>query len=132
MMRAIDERGWARAIVSNNNQGWVRKYGAQCGVATGWAAICCADGDHFRAKPRPDLYQQATAQLGLPAEQVLAFEDSPSGVQAAKAAGLRCIAVANPITTHLDLTGADLWFDSFKDIDLTVLLQKLTSLEVSP
>lgn len=132
LIRAIDERGWVRAIVSNNHQAWVQKYADQCAVAAGWVAICCADGDHARAKPRPDLYLQATAQLGLAPEQVIAFEDSPSGVRAAKAAGLRCVAVANPVTTYLDLTAADLWFDSFEDIDLAAMLQKLTSLEVSP
>jgi HAD superfamily hydrolase (TIGR01509 family) len=44
-----------------------------------------------RAKPHPDLYQLALNTFSLEPEQALAIEDSPTGVKAAKAAGLRVI-----------------------------------------
>lgn len=44
--------------------------------------------DVKRIKPDPEVYTRAAADLALPAEACLAFEDSLSGVQAAKAAGI--------------------------------------------
>src|SRR5207253_2024076 len=41
-------------------------------------------------------------------QEAIAFEDSSNGVQAAKAAGLFCVAVPNPLTADLDLSEADL------------------------
>ncbi len=50
-----------------------------------------------RGKPAPDGYLAAAAQLGLPPAACVAVEDSPHGVAAARAAGMRVIAV---LTTH--------------------------------
>lgn len=44
-------------------------------------------------KPAPDMYAAAAAALGIPAQDVLAFEDSATGARAARDAGLRLIAV---------------------------------------
>ena len=46
----------------------------------------CEDVKHI--KPDPEIYLRAAADLGLPARDCLVFEDSLSGVQAAKAAGI--------------------------------------------
>jgi beta-phosphoglucomutase-like phosphatase (HAD superfamily) len=56
----------------------------------------------------------------------LAIEDSPNGITAAKLAGLRCVAVPNPITSGLDLSEADLQLSSLADVTLSELLQRLT------
>ena len=45
-----------------------------------------------------------------------AFEDSPNGIAAARAAGLRCIAVPNRMTEGLDLSDADVVVQSFADL----------------
>ena len=57
-------------------------------------------------KPEPDGYLRALQLLG--AETGAAIEDSPPGVTAAKAAGLRCAAVTRTFTPEL-LRGADLY-----------------------
>ena len=46
-----------------------------------------------RGKPHPDVFLAAAALLGAPPESCLAFEDAPMGVLAARAAGMRCVAV---------------------------------------
>ncbi|MBF8187699.1 HAD-IA family hydrolase [Nonomuraea sp. K274] len=58
-------------------------------------------------KPAPDVYLAALARLQVDPCAVVAIEDSPHGIAAAKTAGLRVVAVPNLVTTHLDLAGAD-------------------------
>jgi sugar-phosphatase len=54
--------------------------------------------DVSRTKPDPEGYLLALDRLdGIPAAEVLAFEDTPVGVQAARAAGLRCVAVLGTV-----------------------------------
>ncbi len=50
-------------------------------------------GDDADPKPAPGLYLLACAQLGIEPARALALEDSPTGVRAAKAAGLTCLGV---------------------------------------
>ena len=59
-----------------------------------------------------------------PAEAV-AVEDSPHGVEAAKAAGLYCVAVPNPMTADLDFGRADLRLQSLAELPLPNFLQRL-------
>lgn len=62
---------------------------------------------HLKPKPAPDVYLEALHALGARADETAAFEDSSSGVRAAKAAGLFVLAVPNGFTTHQDFSMAD-------------------------
>lgn len=95
------------------------------GVEHVWHSITCANGDQRRAKPAPDLYLEALDGLGLEPWEAIAFEDSLHGVQAAKAAGLICVAVPNPVTASLALDEADLIVQSLADIPLEKLLRTI-------
>lgn len=61
--------------------------------AEGWAAVVCAE-DVKHKKPAPDIFLAAARKLGLPPEACVVVEDAVNGVRAAKAAGMRCLAVA--------------------------------------
>jgi len=69
----------------------------------------CVNGlDIERKKPAPDIFLLAAERLGLPAEQCLVVEDAPNGVQAAKAAGCRCLALTSSFSEgELAACGAD-------------------------
>lgn len=54
--------------------------------------------DVERGKPDPEIYQLVSTELGVPPQECLVIEDSPSGVRAALAAGMWCIAVTTPFT----------------------------------
>ena len=50
--------------------------------------------DTQRGKPDPQVFQVAAERLGIAANRCVVFEDAVAGVQAAKAGGMKCIAVA--------------------------------------
>ena len=54
--------------------------------------------DVERVKPDPELFLTVLADLGVGPQEAVVFEDSPNGIRAAKAAGLLCVAVPNPVT----------------------------------
>jgi len=117
--------GLARAIVSSSGQEWIRRHLERLDLLEGWSCIVAADGDAARAKPRPTLYLEALERLDVTAAEAIAFEDSPNGITAAKAAGLYCIAVPNPITAALDVTHADLVLGSLEEVPLAQLLRRV-------
>lgn len=54
--------------------------------------------DVENGKPDPEIYLLVAKELAVPPEECLVIEDSPTGVQAALAAGMWCIAVTTPFT----------------------------------
>jgi beta-phosphoglucomutase-like phosphatase (HAD superfamily) len=56
------------------------------------AADHVADG-----KPHPEGYLRAAELLGVPPEEILAFEDTEVGVASAKAAGMRCVGITRTL-----------------------------------
>ncbi len=71
-------------------------------------------------KPSPQIFQLAARKLGVSAGESVVIEDAVAGVQAAKAGGMRCIAVTN---THppASLAAADIIVDSLERIGLVEL-----------
>ena len=116
--------GLKTAVVSSSDTHWIERHLGRLGRLEGLDAVVAANGDAARAKPRPDLYLEALEQLGLEPHEAIAFEDSPNGVRAAKAAGLACVAVPNPITAGLALDEADLVIESLADVPLPELLER--------
>ncbi len=55
----------------------------------------------------------------------LVIEDSPNGVLAARATGMRCVAVPNPVTRHLEMPEAALVVESLEGIRLSQILSRI-------
>lgn len=72
----------------------------------GWNTLVCAE-DVIHKKPAPDIFLAAARKLGLLPDACVVIEDAVNGIQAAKAAKMYCIAVAQSFTPEL-LQGADL------------------------
>ncbi|MBY0573255.1 MAG: HAD family phosphatase [Undibacterium sp.] len=72
--------------------------------------------DYVNSKPAPDPYLLGLAKLNLAAEQCLVVEDSPRGLQAALAAGLRCVVVRNEMSRHYDFKGAYAVVDGVEEL----------------
>ncbi len=116
------EEGVKLAVASSSTRAWVVGHLARRGILDGFQCIRCRD-DVERAKPAPDLYLAVVDCLGVRAAGTVAIEDSPHGVQAAKAAGLPCVAVPGPLTEDLDFGAADLLVPSIAELTLERLRQ---------
>jgi HAD superfamily hydrolase (TIGR01509 family) len=116
--------GLRKAIVSSGSRPWIDRHLRRLERLYGWDAIVTADGDRTRAKPSPTLYLEALELLEADAAEAIAFEDSPNGIRAAKAAGLYCVGVPNPVTAALGLDEADLVVDSLASLPLAALLER--------
>jgi HAD superfamily hydrolase (TIGR01509 family) len=121
--------GLKKAIVSSGSRDWIDRHLRRLERLHGWDAIVTADRDPRRAKPRPTLYLEALDRLDVAAGEAIAFEDSPNGVTAAKAAGIACVAVPNPVTSELGLDDADLVLRSLADLPLPRLIARFEAQE---
>lgn len=117
LLDAARAAGLATAVASSSDGDWVPALLTQLGLADRFANVTFYDGT-CDAKPAPDLYLRACTALGVEPREAVAFEDSPNGVAAAKAAGLWCVAVPHAITRALDLSAADLLVDTLEGFDL--------------
>jgi len=79
-----------------------------------------SDQDVRRGKPDPEGFLLAAQRLQVPPNRCIVIEDAVAGVEAAKRAGMRCLAVT---TTHPreKLSLADLVVDSLEVVSLQVL-----------
>lgn len=116
--------GMRVGVASSSSREWVDGHLHRLGMLDRFDCVRTRD-DVKNVKPEPDLYLTVIDCLGVPAAEALAIEDSPNGITAAKLAGLRCVAVPNPITSGLDLSEADLRLSSLADVTLSELLQRL-------
>ncbi len=109
LLDAAAERGVVCAIASSSGRDWVEPLLGELGISDRFAVVSTWDGHHlgYGPKPEPGVYRAAYEQLGLAPRDCVAFEDSPHGVSAAKAAELACICVPNRLTVGLDLAHAD-------------------------
>jgi HAD superfamily hydrolase (TIGR01509 family) len=121
---AASDLGLRLGVASSSSVGWVTEHLDRLGLLDHFAVISCANDD-VPAKPDPDVYRLAVASLGVEPSEAIAFEDSPNGIAAARAAGLRCVAVPNRMTEHLDLSGADVVVPSFAELAVEGLDQLL-------
>lgn len=93
LLEKLRGRGTPIALVSNSPLTFVERSLELAGFATHFDVVVSAH-EVAAPKPAPDPYLEACRRLGIPAgPEVVALEDSPPGVAAARAAGLTVIGV---------------------------------------
>lgn len=116
--------GLRLAVASSSPRAWVAGHLARLGLLARFDRIVCAD-DVTRVKPAPDLYRTSLQRLRVRPEHAIAFEDSRNGLLAATAAGIRCVAVPNPMTRHLVFAEAHRVLRSLADLTLAALFEEM-------
>lgn len=124
LLALADELCLQLAVVSSSTGQWVQGHLSRIGLLDRFERLITKDGDR-PSKPDPTLYRIALSELNVSVHEALAFEDSPRGIQAAKAAGLQVFAVPNPLTATMDLSQADQIFDSLGEPRLLSSIQAL-------
>lgn len=77
--------------------------------------------DVKRSKPDPECFLLAAERLSVPPERCVVFEDAPAGITAAKAAGMRCIAITSKGHTVERQREADIVFPTVKTVTVAAV-----------
>lgn len=87
-------------------------------LGLGGIDVRCSAMDEARGKPAPDVYLTAARRLGVAPVSCLAVEDSLNGLASARAAGMICVAVPDPLlAADPRYRAADLVLRSLTDLD---------------
>jgi HAD superfamily hydrolase (TIGR01509 family) len=84
---------------------------------TGRFACIVAAGDTERPKPAPDPYLHVASSLGVSPQSAVAIEDSRFGLEAARVAGLKTVAITNSLAAD-KLTAADVIVSHLDEVTL--------------
>jgi len=113
--------GLRRGIASSSHEIVIDAALERLGLRDRFEVVVSAEHEPC-GKPHPGVYLTAARLLGVDPEACVAIEDSPNGVLAAKAAGMRCVAVPEPGTSRSALSSADAVLTSLSDLAATHLL----------
>ena len=113
--------GFRVAIASSSSRELIDAVVDRLGIGALVDAVCTAD-DEDRGKPDPGVYLSAAQALDVMPAQCVAIEDSPVGVSAAVAAGMRCIGVRSHGELSGDISHAHLVIDSLVEVTPAMLL----------
>ena len=93
----------------------------KCDIRRYFEATVAGD-EVTRCKPDPEIYLTAAAKLGLAPEECVVFEDAEAGIEAAKHAGMKVVALATTFDREfLAETDADMIIGDFRDITVEQL-----------
>lgn len=121
LIAGLRQRGAAIGLATSSRQAWVEAVLSAVGLpldtfdAVVWRQMA------ERSKPAPDLYLKAAELVGVSPELCVAIEDTPSGIAAAKAAGMYAVQVRAASTAFPPIEQADLVLDSLEDFPLTLM-----------
>jgi HAD superfamily hydrolase (TIGR01509 family) len=117
--RAVDRLAerWPLALASSSNRELIDLVLESSGLGRRFKASVSSE-EVARGKPAPDVFLEAARRLGVEPTHCAAVEDSENGILAAKAAGMRTIAIPNPhYPPHEDaLTAADVVLATIEDL----------------
>jgi HAD superfamily hydrolase (TIGR01509 family) len=93
----------------------------RCAIQRHFGAIVAGD-EVTRCKPDPEIYLTAAEKLGLKPSECVVFEDAEAGIEAAKRAGIKVVALATTFSREfLANTDADAIVDDFTEVTIDML-----------
>jgi beta-phosphoglucomutase len=118
LLEALEAAGFRQAIGSSAPRANLDLILRLTGTEGFFEAIVSME-DIQRGKPDPQVFEVAAQRLGIPAARCVVIEDAVAGVQAAKAGGMKCIAVrfaGEHSESALAKAGADLVVPSLEQV----------------
>lgn len=111
LLKKLKEKGYKIGMATMNKRKYSLEILRLLGINAYFDAIITFE-DVKKIKPHPEAYLKAAGMLGVNPENCIVIEDSVYGIQSAKAAGMKCIAITttNP---REKLKEADIIIESF-------------------
>jgi len=128
LLDGLKAAGFKMAIATSNTPDVGEAILDACGLRSRFNAVVCRT-EGSRSKPAPDIFLEAARELGVKPAECVVFEDSVYGVRAAKAAGMKVVAVATGTHGIGELAGLepDLLVGTLDEVDVesvSALLRK--------
>ena len=120
LLDRLDASATPYALATSSGPGWVSKHFAAHRLTERFRAVVTRD-DVTHGEPHPEPYLKASTMLGHAPGDILAIEDSPTGVASAHAAGLMTIMVPDLIQPDEETRGRALHVGQSLDDVLTLL-----------
>jgi len=121
MIRFFKDKNMPMAIASSSSMDIIETVVKKLHIKNNLDVIYSAEHEQY-GKPHPGVYITAAQKLGIASDKCLAFEDSPNGVLAAKAAKMKCVAVPDQKMKNDRRFGiADIILDSLSEFNLELL-----------
>ena len=116
LIKKLHKQGILLALATNSRMKSTESLIDRAKINKVFKAIITHD-DFEKMKPDPEAYILTAKKLGLKPEECVVIEDSGMGVEAAKAAGMKCIAIPNEYTKNHDFSKADLVVEDAGELD---------------
>lgn len=116
ILKRLRERGTPFVIASSGSLTKIRASLTETGLLSLINTIVSAD-DINHGKPHPEIFLKAAWKLGMKPGECLVVEDAQAGIEAAKAAGMKCLALKSPNTHGQDFSKADRIIESLKELE---------------
>jgi HAD superfamily hydrolase (TIGR01509 family) len=112
-LEKFQSMGIPQAVASSNTQGFIESVAGHLKINHFFKAMISAEG--LESKPHPQVFLEAAKRIHADPSRCLVIEDAVAGVEGAKRAGMRCLAVTttNPASA---LSGADLILNGFEQL----------------
>ena len=118
LLAASEREGLRCAVGSSGYRANVDFVLDKCNIERYFAAAVAGD-EVTHCKPDTEIYLTAAAKLGLEPHECVVFEDAEAGIEAAKRAGIKVVALATTFTREfLENTAADMIINDFRDISV--------------
>jgi HAD superfamily hydrolase (TIGR01509 family) len=111
IVAALDAISIPTCVASSGGHDKIEHSLRLCGLYERFAGRIFSGTEVAHGKPAPDLFLHAASQLGVAPADCVVVEDSPAGVAAARAAGMRVLAYAGGVIPAARLTAATAVFD---------------------
>ena len=124
LVEELHEAGFVQAIGSSAPHANLELILRLTRIASHFDAVIGSE-DTQRGKPDPQVFLLAAQRLGVPPDRCVVFEDAPSGVQAARAGGMKCVAVrfvGHHPEDRLRQAGADRVVHSLEELNARAVL----------
>jgi beta-phosphoglucomutase family hydrolase len=121
LLEQLRVAGWLQAIGSSAPRANLDLILKLTNTRSYFSALVSAE-DTARGKPDPQVFQIAAERLRVPPQNCVVFEDAVAGVEAARAAGMKCVAitaVGHHSPDALRAAGGDCVVESLSELSAT-------------